>query len=309
MSKDFVIENDVLIKYNGTSASVVVPEGVKKIGEKAFLENSTLETITLPSSVEEIGDLAFFRCINLQNIALSGNLKTIGNYAFSTCRKMHKIILPNSLVDLGEGTFSECSNLEDIKFSNKLTKIPPFCFSQCRQLSSFKLLPSSIKEIGDGAFKGCSFKVIKVPSNIQRIGQSAFLGNHILYELSFEKNSKLEKIEAWAFKNCILLNKVSLPPSLKSIENSAFRNCYLDEIKIPFMVTNIGDDAFDENPFNETIYMTKSTMDANPRFVDKHQIHQIHIKSYEPSIDELIDANIPLSKVNNMLIANADNER
>ena len=38
MNKDFVIENDVLIKYKGTSKSVVVPEGVKKIGEKAFLE-------------------------------------------------------------------------------------------------------------------------------------------------------------------------------------------------------------------------------------------------------------------------------
>ena len=50
---DFVIENDVLIKYNGPGGDVVVPEGVNEIGENAFID-LTEARIHLPVSVQRI---------------------------------------------------------------------------------------------------------------------------------------------------------------------------------------------------------------------------------------------------------------
>ena len=58
-ANDFIIsENGVLKGYNGTSTNVIIPDGVKKIGESAFVHNSVIQSITVPNSVTEIGEQA-----------------------------------------------------------------------------------------------------------------------------------------------------------------------------------------------------------------------------------------------------------
>ena len=94
-ANDFVIENGVLKKYNGKDKNVVIPEGVREIGESAFsivealpdgrkmsFENDTLLSAIMPNSVEHIANGAFEECENLQSVTFSSKLKTIGNQAF-----------------------------------------------------------------------------------------------------------------------------------------------------------------------------------------------------------------------------------
>ena len=47
-NQDFVIENGVLIKYNGPGGDVTIPEGVKEIGWSAFKDCKKL-TIHAPA--------------------------------------------------------------------------------------------------------------------------------------------------------------------------------------------------------------------------------------------------------------------
>ena len=56
---DFQIENGCLKKYTGTGAEVVVPEGITRIGEKAFDECRNLVRFSLPESLTSIGRGAF----------------------------------------------------------------------------------------------------------------------------------------------------------------------------------------------------------------------------------------------------------
>lgn len=77
-SREFVIENGILTKYNGPGGEVIIPEGVKEIGysEKrnglqwlyigAFENCTTLTGITLPNSVEKIHPRAFSGCTALK---------------------------------------------------------------------------------------------------------------------------------------------------------------------------------------------------------------------------------------------------
>lgn len=44
---DFVIEDGVLVKYNGKESRVVIPEGVRVIGTSAFYGNKTIKTIEI----------------------------------------------------------------------------------------------------------------------------------------------------------------------------------------------------------------------------------------------------------------------
>lgn len=60
--QDFVIEDGVLVRYNGTDATVCVPEEVTAIGEYCFQGNKTLRSIHLPESFREIRAYAFDGC-------------------------------------------------------------------------------------------------------------------------------------------------------------------------------------------------------------------------------------------------------
>ncbi|MBR2257420.1 MAG: leucine-rich repeat domain-containing protein [Blautia sp.] len=62
---NFTIKDGMLIRYNGSETSVVIPDGVKKIGDETFSVCRSLTTVTIPESVIKIGKEAFRGCNNL----------------------------------------------------------------------------------------------------------------------------------------------------------------------------------------------------------------------------------------------------
>ncbi len=74
-SKDFQIEDGILIKYTGKGGDVVVPTGVKKIGKNAFFYCSSLTSVTIPDSMTEIGWWAFSDCSSLTNVTIPDSVK------------------------------------------------------------------------------------------------------------------------------------------------------------------------------------------------------------------------------------------
>lgn len=88
---------DAFLESGVYATSVVIPEGVKTIGEKAFLEMYTLETVELPLSLKEINSFAFHTEGYNSNIIVNGevqrghltsvnlnetSLSYVGSYAF-----------------------------------------------------------------------------------------------------------------------------------------------------------------------------------------------------------------------------------
>lgn len=96
----FIIENGVLIRYEGSEADVTVPEGVSAIGAEAFAGNETLETVIVPEGVT-----------------------TIGSKAFSGCKKLHKVELPDSLTSMEKYVFSKCDSLTELTLPVNLSVI------------------------------------------------------------------------------------------------------------------------------------------------------------------------------------------
>ena len=75
---EFEIDDQgVLLSYNGTSASVVIPPSVTSIGASAFAGCVELEELVVPATVESIGDFAF-QGSGLRRIEFMGSAPTVG---------------------------------------------------------------------------------------------------------------------------------------------------------------------------------------------------------------------------------------
>lgn len=90
-NSDFQIEDGVLIRYTGKDKDVVIPDGVTRIGAKAFFSCRSLTSITIPDSVTSIDEYAFSGCTNLTNITIPDSVTSIGDRAFEDCTSLTSI--------------------------------------------------------------------------------------------------------------------------------------------------------------------------------------------------------------------------
>ena len=73
-------------------SNTIIPEGVKSIGNSAFLRCYNLTSITIPEGVTSIGESAFQECSNLTSITIPKSMTKIGIYTFSDCNSLTNII-------------------------------------------------------------------------------------------------------------------------------------------------------------------------------------------------------------------------
>jgi len=177
VSGDFPIDEEgTLIRYGGFEKDVIVPDGVRKIGDRAFSGYTGLESVTLPNSLEAIGYYAFQDCTNMKSITIPKKVTIIGDGAFSGCRSLAHVVLPNALKTIGYGTFSNCTSIKSIKIPANIECISDYTFYGCCSLAQV-VLPNTLKTIDYAAFGNCAgLKSIKIPASVENIGGYAFYG-------------------------------------------------------------------------------------------------------------------------------------
>ncbi len=82
---------------------VILPEGLRDIGDHAFEYCENLKSVKFPAGLERIGKYAF-SVTSINEIDLSRGIKTIDDSAFYTCRA-DGLILPDENVTIGDGVF------------------------------------------------------------------------------------------------------------------------------------------------------------------------------------------------------------
>ena len=125
---EFVMDGDVLQRYNGASPEVVIPGNVAVIGSHVFEDHKEITGIRMSGSVKEIGDNAFSGCDNLRTVCLPDSLKKIGSYAFSECTGLISADLPSSLEEIGPYAFTGCFMLGKVKMPSPRTKVHETAF-------------------------------------------------------------------------------------------------------------------------------------------------------------------------------------
>ena len=241
---------------------------LKKIGDKAFNGCTFPINLSIPNTVTEIGNYAFYKCGEIRKLTLPTSLERIGSYAFADCKNIGgDLLIPSSVKEIGDGAFSNCigffGTLEMTHPSriDNLIKIGKEAFAGVRNITGALMIPNTVKEIGDGAFRGCiSFdKHLTLSKNLTKIGKEAFSGCKKLIGTLSIPNTVTE-IGDNAFYGCEGLNGyLKISNKLQRIGNCVFYGCsrLIGGLTIPNSVTEIGERAFQNcTGFNGTLTLS-----------------------------------------------------
>ena len=279
--------------------SITIPDGVIGIGNNAFSGCTSLETVTIPASVTYVGNSAFYGCTSLKSVTVPESVTYIGGYAFAECYSLKYADIPANVTGIGTSPFCNCRSLENINIdeANKCyTTVDGVLYDKDKtelinypagKKDSSYVIPEGIRTIREKAFYGClNLCELTIPDSVTEIESGAFecsslisdeygtikyvddwvvgsghTANVVLKDgtrgIAFEAFSCDEIIEkvtmpdtvkyinGCAFENCTNLSEVLLSSSLENIERCAFLNCSnLADIVIPDSVISITSDAF-----------------------------------------------------------------
>ena len=178
---DFHIDKEgCLTSYTGSEEHVVIPEGVKRIGgnpDNSIFEDTETEikSVVIPDSVIEIGERAFYTCLQLEEVTMGNGVKKIGQEAFAGCFKMKTIHLSDSLQEIGLRAFNFCESLEALELPSSLRNIEMEAFGNCISLKSLNI-PDGVQAITPGTFDRCSsMEELYIPSSVTKIGAGSKL--------------------------------------------------------------------------------------------------------------------------------------
>lgn len=228
--KDYYLYN-----YDGEESELELPDNVLgneySIFKDCLSENRKITSVIIPDGVKRIGEHAFEFCFNLEEIKLPETLISIGFGAFDYCDKLKNIYIPKNVNYMDDGIFN-CENIEKIIVDkeNKVYDSRNDCNAIIKTSINKLILgckntviPPEVESIGEGAFAITNVKEIILPKNLKRIGDGAFSSCKKLISIKIPK--KIIRISDHCFFNCTSLLEIYIPKSIRDIDFNAFDEC------------------------------------------------------------------------------------
>lgn len=211
-TRDFIIIDDVLVKYVGSAQIVQIPSNVHTIGKYAFKDQTHITKVLLNEKLHAIEEGAFERCSGINYILLPKSLKHIKSHAFSRCYNLAFVELNDGLEYIGEKCFSFCEKIKYIQIPQTVLSIHPTAFNNCSQLAEFQVHPEnpSYSSLMGILYDKNVQKLVRCPEN--------------LYSDMLVLPETITTIKAWAFSKCTGIIGITFPNNVKVVEEFAFKD-------------------------------------------------------------------------------------
>ncbi|MBR3967814.1 MAG: leucine-rich repeat protein [Clostridia bacterium] len=275
---DSIVEIGTYAFYGCKSISEIsIPEGVTKINTSVFNGCSSLKNVTLHDKITSIGSNSFLNCSSLEKIDLPQGMTTLENGAFSGCSSLKEVTIPKGITTVNSA-FNNCTGLKKVFFSENVKTISNYAFNSSTNLE-YVVIPKSVTRLFANSFYANTVLLVyentyahtfavennkmfaiydgsTIPEFVNVDGVKYYIqnkeaiavyfdGSRTTITVPFSVNGYPVTELSNTFKDCTLLEDITLPEGLKKIGNYAFYNCSsLSEIKIPNSVIEFGNYAF-----------------------------------------------------------------
>lgn len=280
ISKDY--ENDenkgfskVLQKLDLNEDVVLVVPSVSRIGEHALSYAENLAYCELPDTLETIGGYAFYSS-GLREIVIPSGVSEISHNAFDSCRELSIVTLNDGLKVIDTSAFRYTPKLTEITIPETVETIGSCAFQDTG--IDYVRIPDTVSVIGDNAFGNvgtvcyngnaedfagfgaanfhhfnagnvcdlCGASVDYIPYTIQG---AEFIDNGVCdIPDTFERDDqryRVVSIAVEAYKDNTDITSLSIPDSMKSIQDGAFVNCInLEQVNLNDHLEILGRDVF-----------------------------------------------------------------
>jgi hypothetical protein len=132
--------------------AVEFPTSLKRIGANAFARGPLGfggEVIVLPDGLKEIGEQAFLAC-DFQQMIIPDSVTALGNSAFANCNQMTFLKIGTGTTVLPSGAFQNCNKLKRVELGEGVVEIGTDCFRG--SMIAEVTFPSTLKTLGNNAF-------------------------------------------------------------------------------------------------------------------------------------------------------------
>lgn len=241
-TKDFTYSARLFKDYSEQIKTVVINDGVTRLGNYIFYFWSKCTVFDIASTVKEFGNYSFYYT---------------GIYSFA----------PDAGAILGS-TMLSSSSLVKLTIKAGTSEIPSELCRVCNKLTDITL-PETITKIGKSSFASCmALETFKLPPSVISLDTSSFGDLKALKTIGLMQNVKGMLYQT--FQGCLKLEDGYIPYGITQID-SAYNRCHaIRTITVPKSVTRVLDYAF--GPMNnlESIYfLTSSTYIAPSSGVTK----------------------------------------
>lgn len=228
-------------RKNKKIKKVVIKKGVTSISKEAFWGCKNLKSVSIPKTVKEIGWYSFSGTA-LKRITIPSSVKTIGQEALGNCKSLKNITMPGNFKlktmptdDMAECiTWDEPNSVDTVTFNTKLS-IANVSYLTAKNFVVKKDDPS-YRSIRGVIYTKNGKGIVRVPSDRTELviedGCTDFHMQAVLYN-SVES-------EGDVVNGCNTLKKITLPQSVKRIDNTKYNtSSYLNsEIPVEKVVIN-----------------------------------------------------------------------
>lgn len=241
----FVIVNNALFDYFGSSKDVEIPEGVEYIATSCFaLDNA--ERVTIPSSIKDIGEAAF---LNKEiEIEFKGNVPfTANKWIVIWPYDVKRVDDDGDMSRYGFDGQEKTLIWKQEKLKNGLFIVGD-CLVHCENADSSLRIPDGIRSIANNAMSSIARNAIYLPEGLEYIAPKA-LGETKALHLP----KTIKRID-------------NLPKEIKEIyipEGLDLDSIIVDKANANYKVRNAGEENKEEKP--SCVYVTGKMKDGGVR--------------------------------------------